>query len=133
MNGPSVKLNQNTLWIVGGRNKHNDLKSTEFLFLDQPPIRGPDLPFNVSCHCLVRYDSNSIYLIGGFQNGKRSEQVWIINPLEDFSIREAPSMKAARTLHSCGKMEINGKVALIVAGGYNGSSSVWGKNYIFIS
>ena len=46
----SVALEQNTLWIVGGRDEYsNDLISTEFVKLGQPSVKGRDLPFTISC------------------------------------------------------------------------------------
>ena len=45
----SVALDQSTLWIVGGRDEHfNDLRSTEFIKLGQPSVKGRDLPFTIS-------------------------------------------------------------------------------------
>ena len=41
----SVALDQNTLWIVGGSNESRRLRSTEFIKLGQPSVKGRDLPF----------------------------------------------------------------------------------------
>ena len=43
----SIVLNESTLWVVGGEDRASYLKSTEFIFIDQPPIRGPDLPISI--------------------------------------------------------------------------------------
>ena len=44
----SVALDQSTLWIVGGYDEHyNNLKSTEFIKLGQPSVKGRDLPFTI--------------------------------------------------------------------------------------
>ena len=75
--GASVLIDHNTLWIVGGWSRDfNDLSSTELLSFksDQPPIMGPELPFTIRCHCMIRYDENSIYLIGGKQNNEWSKK-----------------------------------------------------------
>ena len=37
----SVVLKNETLWVVGGHDGYNELSSTEFLTIDQPPVRGP--------------------------------------------------------------------------------------------
>ena len=34
-------FNDSTLWITGGEDGANYLKSTEFVFVNQPPIEGP--------------------------------------------------------------------------------------------
>ena len=50
----SVALDQSTLWIVGGFNEFfNPLKSTEFIKLGQPSVKGPNLPFTNPSTSLV--------------------------------------------------------------------------------
>ena len=39
----SVVLKNETLWVVGGHDGYNELSSTEFLSIDQPPVRGPGI------------------------------------------------------------------------------------------
>ena len=107
------------LWIVGGWNRDfNDLASTEFIsFENQPPIMGPDLPFTIRCHCMIRYDENSIYLIGGKQNNEWSKKSWIVNPVNGFEIQEGPTLNHVRHSHACAKLKINGKILIVVTGG----------------
>ena len=82
------------------------------------PAKGPDLPFKVKNHCMIYYDPNAIYLIGGIQNGVISNKTWIINPNQDFQIKEGPMLHVERWGHSCGKMiSTDGKVVIVVAGG----------------
>ena len=64
----SVVLNQSRLWVTGGLYDRNKLNTSQFLSLDQPPEKGPDLPFTLVGHCMVQVDSETIYLMGGFQN-----------------------------------------------------------------
>ena len=121
--------------MVGGHDGFVELSTSEFISLDKPvPVGGPNLPFTISWHCMVQYNSNSIYIIGGKQNGSTSNKTWIVNPnkfvlqdskskIQDFDIREGPPLRKARAYHSCGKMEVNGKVLLVVAGGE-------GKSYL---
>lgn len=97
-----------------------DLSSTEFIKLNQASIKGPELPFTISCHSMIQYDENSIYIIGGLQDDSFSNQTWIIDPSNNFNLREGPPLNERRYYHSCGKMEINGKVILVVAGGGGG-------------
>ena len=64
----SVVLNHDTLWIVGGKDENNiQLRSTEFIKRGQPSVKGPDLPFTVCNHSMIKIDEKSIYLIGGNQ------------------------------------------------------------------
>ena len=99
----------------------NSVSSTEFVTIGEPPIQGPNLPFNASQHCMIQYATNSILLIGGLQDGCISGKTWIINPENGFEIKEGPPLNIARYRHSCAKMvsPANGKVLIIVAGGIN--------------
>ena len=114
-----VAVDQNKLWIVGGRDEQFiDLKSTEFIKLGQPSVKGPDLPFIMSVHSMIQYDEKSIYIIGGYQNNSISNKTWIVDPTNGFQIREGPSLNKARNGQSCAKMTINGRTLLVVAGGF---------------
>ena len=106
-----VVLNKNTFWITGH-------ETTEFITLDQPPRQGPKLPFHIHSHSMIQIDSNTVYIIGGSQNGSKSKKTWIIkNPMEKFEIKEGPSLNEFRSPCSCAKMKINGRVFIVVAGG----------------
>ena len=37
--------------------------------MNKPPVQGPVLPFTISWHTMVQYDSESIFIIGGKQDG----------------------------------------------------------------
>ena len=115
-------LNNSKLWITGGTSVRHPIskgqqKSTELISIDQPPIKGPDLPFVISNHTMVQIDSKTVYIIGGMQNGKVSNKTWIVDPTNDFQIKEGPSLNEARESHSSAKMKIKGKLYIIVAGG----------------
>ena len=115
----SIVLNKSTCWIVGGEN----LGSTEFISIAQNPVKGPDLPFTVFSHTLVEYNSSSIYIIGGFQDGYISNETWIINPKSAFQMRKGPPLNVERCRHSSGVMKINGKSIIVVAGGAGGNEA----------
>jgi hypothetical protein len=38
--------------------------------MNKPPVQGPGLPFTISWHTMVQYDSESIFVIGGKQDGQ---------------------------------------------------------------
>ena len=86
----SVALDQNTLWIVGGYNG-GKLRSTEFIMLGQPTVKGPKLPFKICGHSMIQYDEKSIYIIGRRQNDSFSNKTWIVDPTNGFQITEGPS------------------------------------------
>ena len=118
----SIVINQNILWIIGGRDKFKIHSSTEFVSsISSPSFKstdGPTLPFTIHSHGVVQYDSSSVYIIGGYQDGKWSDRTWILDPSNNFQIREGPTLNVARCNHSCGKMSINGKIVIVIAGGF---------------
>ena len=130
----SIVLDQRMLWIVGGYTDKDFLGAnesapsdfnctTEFIKLGQPTVKGPDLPFIFSEHSMIQYDKKSIYIIGGQQNLSSSNKTWIVDPTNDFKIREGPSLNVGmgRYGHSCAKMTLNNRIIIVVAGGLSNS------------
>ena len=74
---------------------------------------------------MVQIDSNTVYIIGGNQDGLNSRKTWIVkNPMEKFEIKEGPPLNESRIMHSCGLMEINGRIFIVVAGGHSNEDSM---------
>ena len=90
--------------------------------MGQPSVKGRDLPFTIRNHSMIQYDEKSIYIIGGNQTDLRSKKTWIVDPTNEFQIKEGPSLNKGREFHGCAKMTINGRTILVVAGG-------WGNGY----
>ena len=121
----AVVLNHTTLWVVGGTNGENndDSKYTsEFVSLKKYSIQGPKLPFTVYAHCMVKYNEDEIFLIGGFQNDTLSNQVWIFNP-KNKTHTKGPNLNHERRFFACGKMKKNNKFILVVVGGQGSSGT----------
>ena len=55
------------LWITGGLSEVNnhgtEHLSTEFVYLNKAPEKGPDLPSKISSHCMIKYNDSSIFII----------------------------------------------------------------------
>ena len=72
---------------------------------------------------MIQYDEKSIYIIGGDQNvGSHngsfpSKKTWIVDPTNEFQIKEGPTLNEARRWHGMAKMTLNGRMILIVSGG----------------
>ena len=63
-----VLLDEKTLWFTGGAYSINNFinnRITELVTLNQPPRRGPDLPFLIHGHCMIKVNNQTIYIIGG--------------------------------------------------------------------
>ena len=125
----SIVLNQNTLWIVGGENgprsSRRYLNTTEFISIDSNQEinqkQGPTLPFGISNHCMVQYNSSAIYLIGGQRTSdEMSEEIWIIDPTKNFTFTKGPALlDSKRFMGSCAKMKVNNTDIIAVGGGKN--------------
>ena len=101
--------------------------TSEFIKVGQPPVKGPDLPFAIKNHCMVKINHSAIYIIGGHLTVpindtvwkiQLSKQSWIINPTNNFQMREGPSLNELRSGFSCGNFKIGGISVIIVAGGF---------------
>ena len=123
----SVQLNENTLWVTGGCGRLGEIdwrtiteqKSTEFISLDEPPVKGPDLPLTIIGHSMVKVDSKTIYIIGA-RHGQEphfTKETWIFDPTNNFKMKKGPCMKKARNQGiSCAKMKIGGKIFVVAVG-----------------
>ena len=142
----SLAVNSNTLWITGGlKNTDNAafaLNTTEFIKLDGSVIRGPTLPITVSDHCMIQLNYKQIFLIGGFQNGYASNKTWIVDPCNNYKVKEGPTLNKVRVGHASAKMKLNGKFVIVVAGGfeedsveicdpYSGNGWIFGKSHTY--
>ena len=71
----SVVFNESTLWIVGGLDKNDTaLSTTEFISVDRGSTLGPELPFSIRGHCMIKLSDNTIYVIGGYQRNKAHQR-----------------------------------------------------------
>ena len=95
--------------------------------MNKPSVQGPNLPYNIANSCSVKYNSSSIFIIGGTKYDIDSvpalnllSSTWIFDPENDFHMKQGPSLKHERKTHSCGIMKSKGKSLIIVAGGRTG-------------
>ena len=57
----SVVMKNETIWVVGGHDGYNELSSTEFLSIDQPPVRGPGIYYTSRSICTVAVSKKKSY------------------------------------------------------------------------
>ena len=139
----SVVINDSSIWIVGGNNGENDLNSSEVISLHDnkgKSTKGFQFPFTITFHCMIQYAANSVFIIGGSQNGETSINTWIVRFLNDeiVQIKKGPELNHKRKLMSCSKMQDDsGNTKLIVAGGKDDTTTLdsveilaLGKNWI---
>ncbi len=96
------------------------IKSTEFVSVDPISVeKGPDLPNNVTLHGLVKVDSTTAMLIGGYDNRERAiADVYSF----DFTTQlwtSGPSLLVPIDQAACGTLidAKTGKTVVIAAGG----------------
>ncbi len=135
--------NGKTLWVTGGQGikigGFGTLRSTELVslkgeatsiyqekrlatFTSQP---GPELPVDVSDHCLVKLNSSTAMLIGG--RGANQSSYFLEIPVHEKKEEQVKSVRGPKLLvkrreHSCGVLVNPGdgnRQVLVVAGGWN--------------
>ena len=107
--------------IIGGNDGQKDLNSSELVSFNQTKI-GPQLPIAVSYHCMVKFNSSEILLIGGKQDHIVSKNTWVIGYSNNqYEFKDGTPMNQERRMHSCGRMiDKNGNVMVLVGGGKDG-------------
>ena len=122
-NSSGLVVNKAQLWVAGGGilGEENYTTSTEFISVDKPPIKGPELPFVFNYHTtMIQVDPKTIYLIGGFQstinNGMMgaSNKTWIVNPKNNYEITEGPYLNEARYCLSSAMIQLNGRAHIVL-------------------
>ena len=90
--GVVLNYPEKTFWITGGLSKRDAGKghsSSEFIYLNKPAEKGPDLPFEIHKHCMIKYNDSTIFIIGGDldeYDGPSSFKTWIIDPTNNCCI-----------------------------------------------
>jgi len=115
----SVVLNTTTMWVMGGYG-NGYLSSTEFITLEKA-VSGPSLPHAVSYHCAVKFNESQIYVIGGYVNGQYTNDVYVFNPLDNFSYIYHSTMNYQRGYHGCAVMKDGESLVIVVVGGWDGN------------
>jgi hypothetical protein len=116
----SFKLQFETYLVDGHNNART--KSTEFVLLTGT-TPGPDLPLEVSGHCLVSLNDIMAFLIGGKLSTKTWSEATFFYNSDHKTWSEGPLLITARVGHSCAlfKSPQHGHTdTVIVTGGFNG-------------
>ncbi len=122
--------NGKTLWVTGGWQDRKRLRSTSLVtildaqqgsFSVQP---GPPLPLGVDQHCLVKLNSTTAMLIGGYNGNSLTSTYYLDIPSETTRTTsrsiQGPSLSIGRDSFSCGVLDHpedrNGQVVFAVGG-----------------
>ena len=91
------------MWVIGGSDGGKYLSSTEFITLEKS-VTGPILPHTMVHHCAVKFNESQIYVIGGYAQGSNTNDVYVFNPLDNFSSKYHSDMNYFRIKHGCAVM-----------------------------
>ena len=124
----------NTIFVTGGLGVAANFSTTEFISLSSPARPGPNIPFKIVMHCMVKLPTGLIYMIGGCESpniamdgavcNTASNRVWIFDPNSDFQMIQGPSLQQGRVHHACGTfVDDSGETNIIVTGGRKSMNS----------
>jgi len=113
------------LWITGQR------KTTEFIYPSGKVVQGPNLPSEVSGHCMVKLHDGKIMILGGDKYHDDDTQVLIYDPKSNYSLSKGPPLLYGILAAACTVFNSpvhNGRPVILVTGGfttYNTSQPVF--------
>ena len=113
------------LFVSGGDNNQDFLNTAEVLSDQGWQELAFPLPVKIAYHCMVLFNSTTVLVIGGVQNGISSSPNSFFFNTENEIWVEGPKLSFGRHHHSCGKLlkdNRSSQFSVIVAGGYGKSS-----------
>ena len=112
-------LDENTLWVTSNHYLEKVTKS-EFISMEKPSKKGPELPMAFNFHVVVQVNPKSIYFIGGGGIKCTGEETFIIDSTKNFDINKGPPMNIVKRMqHAGAKMIIKGKICIVIVGPTN--------------
>lgn len=100
--GTVTRDGKEALFVTGGYDNNNYLKTTEFVFSNGDVIPGPDLPEARNGHCMAQLDENRFLIMGGNMgtSGRKTNTTLIYDSTTD-EYTDGPSMEYARNAFAC--------------------------------
>merc|ERR1711935_74872 len=97
-----TKDGKEALFVTGGYDNDNHLKTTEFVFSDGKVLPGPDLPEGRTGHCTAQLDENRYIIMGGnLGKSGRKTNTTIIWDSTTNEFTDGPSMEYTRKTFAC--------------------------------
>ena len=118
----------NKLWITGGNGDGDAYESTEFVLSNGKVEQGPDLPYKMFAHCMVKLMDGKVMLIGGYTKEKgwqkwqlprEDDRVLIYDPQKN-TFKQSSKLNYRRFLHACAVFHSpkhGGRPIVMAAGG----------------
>lgn len=121
------------LFIAGGRHTDNSihLDSTEIVDLSSgfSTIYGPKLPHSLALHCMVKLNSTTAMIIGGF-DGATDVSSTYYSDFPSLTFTPGPNLQLKRKWMGCGILQNGQSGYVIVAGGESGSLYLASSEYL---
>ena len=102
----------NELVIAGGKSHDKKIEMTSVN--TAPRILDVEMPIGRGWSCAVRWDADTIFIIGGYNTLK---DTYFVN-ISDNTIKEGPELPQGRQYHSCNEIKVNGEQYIVVTGGH---------------
>ena len=123
---------ENKVWITGGENeKHQRIKTTEFILASGISTPGPDLPIALEGHAMSKLNLSTSMIIGGYyyENSSQaySDKTWYFDHrTEKFS--DGPNLLERRFKHTAGVVKdsvYTEEKRVVVVGGQNKENGIF--------
>ena len=113
----SAVINDQNIWITGGKNENSTHGTTEFIN-SSTIFCGVNLPEPIDHHIIISLNSTTSFLIGGFIDDVSSDKTYYFNHENNIWI-EGPYLNGPRAMHTAGviKDHITHLEHVVVAGG----------------
>ena len=120
--GTGSAIINNKLVLSGGRDNSGLLKSIELVSPNESSkTLSVQLPLAISNHCSIKWDFETVMIIGGESRYRRAE-TYFIN-VRTNTLKNGPSLNNARTSFACEELKVEGKSYIVVSGGWGALSS----------
>ena len=118
----SIVLNDNTLWVTGGRDDNGTIASTEYVTVTET-MPGPDLPMALFLHVMVAINSSCSMVIAGLDSKWDPSASTFFYDCNEGEWINGSSLIQARTSHAAGIVtdEVTGEHFVAVTGGHSDS------------
>jgi len=111
-----------SLFVTGGVNEFGDATTSAEHLIGHIWDHKPDMPNDLSLHCVVLLNSTTVMVTGGWDSQKTLQKETFLFNAETEKWTNGPPLNQERTALSCGRIRKNSQshqFSVIVAGGWN--------------
>ena len=122
--GTGSAVINNKLVLSGGSGSSGKLKSIELVSPNgRSKTLSVQLPLGLSSHCSIKWDSETVMIIGGLDTKRRKRaETYFIN-VRTNTLKNGPSLNNARYVFACEELKVHGQSYIVVSGGSGADKS----------